>query len=180
MKYLVITLLLISCAPSKPGVNGQDGQSIVGPQGNVGPSGVPGASITGPQGPVGAPGASIVGPQGVPGSNGSSCSVTTVSPGGVAPTGGAIISCTDGTSALVLNGSNGNDGTLVTPTQLCSGVSSYPTTFVEVAFCINNRLYGVYSDRGGFLTEVLQGTWSSNGINSSCTFTVGPNCQVTD
>jgi len=84
-----------------------------------------------------------------------------------------------------LNGSNGTDGTngtsgtVVAPIQFCSGSGSYPSTFPEVGFCIGGNIYAVYSANGGFLTEVLPGTWSSDGINSSCTFTVGPDCKVT-
>lgn len=63
--------------------------------------------------------------------------------------------------------------------QFCAGANTaYPGTFAEVGFCINNNLYAVYSANDGFLTLVPPGTYSSNGINASCTFTVLPNCVV--
>lgn len=76
-------------------------------------------------------------------------------------------------------GLNGADGTQITLVQLCSGfVPSYPSTFPEVAECVNGSLYGVYSANGGFLVYLPPGSYSSNGINASCTFNVLPNCQV--
>ncbi len=79
-----------------------------------------------------------------------------------------------------LNGSNGTDGTTVTPVQLCPGETVYPSTFVEYAFCIQGHLYAVYSANGGFETYLPPGTYSSDAIGSSCTFTVGDNCQITN
>ena len=111
-----------------------------------------------------------IGPAGQNGTNGSSCTVTSIT----SPQAGSLITCTDGTSSLVLN------GTVVTPVQFCPNQTSYPSTFSEVGFCINGSLWAVYSANGGFLTEVVPGNYSSDGINSSCTFVVGPNCSVTE
>jgi len=160
-------------------------------------------TVIGPAGPKGDTGAT--GSAGAAGSNGTngidaSCSVSAVLPNLIAPAGGSLIACSDGTHSLVLNGSNGingtngvngvngvngtngtngSNGTVVTAIQFCSGVvGSYPSTFPEIGFCINDEIYAVYSANGGFLTKVLPGTWSSDGINASCTFTVGPHCQV--
>jgi hypothetical protein len=69
-------------------------------------------------------------------------------------------------------------GTIVQPIQFCSGTPIYPSTFPEVGFCINNQLWAVYSANGGFLTLIPPGQYSSTGINSSCTFTVGPDCVI--
>lgn len=105
---------------------------------------------------------------------------------------GTAISCPDGTTAFVpnglpgLNGGNGVDGrngvdaTPVTMVQLCEGTPSYPSTFIEVAFCINNKLYAVYSANGGFMTYLPEGAYSSNGIGSRCNLTVKPNCVITN
>lgn len=161
------------------GTNGSAGsqgpQGITGPQGPIGPQGVSGSQ--GPQGQTG--------PQGAPGADGSSCSVSNIATSTVAPNGGSLLQCSNGTQSLVLNGtngqngSNGTPGSLITPIQFCSGTPSYPSTFPEVGFCINSQIYAVYSANGGFLTIVQPGVWSSNAIGSSCTFTVGSNCQVT-
>ena len=116
------------------------------------------------------------------GTNGSSCSATTLNVTPQAPNGGSLISCQNGTTTLILNGRNGlngTNGTTVTPIQFCSAsTASYPNTFPEVGFCINKKLYAVYSATDGFLSLIPPGAYISNGINSSCTFTVGLNCQV--
>jgi hypothetical protein len=121
--------------------------------------------------------------------------------------GGSLIVCPGGTSQFVSNGSDGvdglngqdgvdgqdgqdgedgedgedgADGTVVTVHQFCpaSHVPSYPSTFPEVGMCIGNKMYGVYSANGGFLVFMPPGTYSSNGINSSCTFTLQANCVI--
>lgn len=81
------------------------------------------------------------------------------------------ITCPDGSKVTLPT----NNFTIV---QFCPGITSYPQTFSEIGFCINNQLYAVYSANDGFLTLVPPGTYSSNGINSSCTFNVGLNCEV--
>jgi hypothetical protein len=64
--------------------------------------------------------------------------------------------------------------------QLCqSCVPVYPSTFAEVAFCIGGNLYGTYSANDGFSAELPPGAYSSDGINCSCSFVIGPNCAVT-
>lgn len=77
-------------------------------------------------------------------------------------------------------GANGIDATPVTVVKLCQGVTAYPATFTEVAFCVGGQLYGTYSANGGFSTLLPPGQYNSNGINSTCTFTVAANCQVTN
>lgn len=100
------------------------------------------------------------------------CTTQQIAPGTPLTLGGAMISCPDGTTSLISN------GIIITPIQFCPNPTTYPTTFSEIAFCINNNLWGVYSQNGGFLTEIVPGTYSSNGINSSCTFTVQANCII--
>lgn len=117
-------------------------------QGDPGPAGSPG--------PVGSPG-----PQGAPGTDG-----TNGQNGAQGPQGNP--------------GAPGTPGTVVTPIQLCpaSFVPTYPSTFPEYALCINNQLYGVYSANDGFLALLPPGQYHSNGINASCTFTIEPNCVI--
>lgn len=121
------------------------------------------------------------GPQGAQGPPGNSngCTVLNVVVSAPAPNGGTMIRCTDGTSSLILNGSNGAAGTLVSPVQFCPGSTSYPNEFNEIGFCIDKNLYAVYSKNDGFLVFVPPGNYSSNGINSSCNFTVNLNCIIT-
>ena len=127
----------------------------------------------GPQGLQGVQG--IAGPPGTPGS---SCTVSSLAASDVAPNGGALMVCPDGSQALVLNGTNGAPGTMVQPVQFCPGSTAYPNEFDELGFCINKKLYAVYSANNGFLTEVPPGTYSSNAIGSTCTFRVLPNCDI--
>jgi hypothetical protein len=151
---LIILFNLVSCA--------KDGAQ--GPKGS-----------TGPQGPKG-----DTGEQGTPGDNGVGCEVTTVAPNSAAPNGGSLIICAN-SSALVLNGSNGangTDGTVILSKPLCNGTTTYPSVFIEVAFCINNTLYAVYSANNGFMTSLPPGNYSSNAIGSSCNFTVGAGCVI--
>jgi hypothetical protein len=125
------------------------------------------------------------------GSNGVSCGITTIQANQAAPNGGSLITCGN-TQSLVLNGAPGpqgetgptgpagSPGSVITPVKFCPGTSSYPNEFNELGFCIGGNLYAVYSANGGFLTEVLPGEWSSDGINASCDFTVGPNCTISN
>lgn len=78
-----------------------------------------------------------------------------------------------------LNGSNGQDASPITSVQLCGSChASYPSTFPEIGLCINDKLYGVYSANGGFMVEIIPGTYSSNGINCTCTLVVSAHCVV--
>src|ERR1700677_3947355 len=110
---------------------------------------------------------SCTGQNGSNGSNGSSCSVSSITPSSVVPTGGALLQCTDGTQALIIN------GTVIQPVQFClHPVTTYPSTFAEVGFCINGEIYAVYSANDGFLSPIPSGNYTSDGINASCNFTV--------
>jgi hypothetical protein len=77
-----------------------------------------------------------------------------------------------------VTGPAGADGTQITPVQFCIGTPVYPSTFPETGLCINNQIYAVYSVNDGFLTLIPPGAYSSDGVNSSCNFTVLPNCQI--
>lgn len=118
--------------------------------------------------------------QGPPGKDGSSCSVQTISSNTVLPNGGSLIQCTNGTSSLIANGTNGTPGTVVTPLQFCPGTPTYPSKFIEVGFIINGNVYAVYSQNGGFLALIPPGNYTSNGIGSSCNFTLNPDNTVTN
>lgn len=100
---------------------------------------------------------------------------------------GVQIICPDGSSAVVFNGTNGSNGsngidgsngtnglngTQITTIKFCSHLPIYPSTFPEYGVCIDNMLYAVYSANGGFLTYLPNGSYSSNGKNSACAFTV--------
>jgi hypothetical protein len=82
------------------------------------------------------------------------------------------------TGATGQNGSNGTNATLVTVVQFCENTTVYPSTFSEVGVCLGGQLYAVYSLNDGFLSLIPPGAYSSDGVNSSCTFTVGTNCTI--
>lgn len=139
--------------------------------------------------------AGVKGDPGMPGQDGTGCSVQQL-------TTGALITCSDATSAYIANGSQGPQGVQgisgptgpmgpiglpgadapptggVVVVPLCGGVTTYPINFVEVALCINNKLYAVYSENNGFMTEIVPGAYFSNAHGNTCTLTVGTNCQV--
>lgn len=94
------------------------------------------------------------------------------SDGSVGPTGPA------GTPGESIVGPKGEDGTVVTLVQLCPGTTTYSTTFVEVAMCINKKLYGVYSANNGFMTYFPPGTYHSQAIGSACNLVIKENCVV--
>ena len=119
-------------------------------KGERGEVGAPGQTVTGPQGPQGDTGPT--GPKGDPGQPGDQ---------------GA-------------SGPAGSDGTVITIVQLCPGQTAYPGVFIEVAMCINDNLYAVYSANDGFLTLIPPGTYHSNAIGSACNLTVKPHCVVED
>jgi hypothetical protein len=75
-------------------------------------------------------------------------------------------------------GPAGADGRIATVVTLCPGHTSYSSTFVEVALLINGKLYAVYSQNGGFLTEIPPGRYHSQGIGSACDFTVNPDATI--
>lgn len=132
------------------------------------------------------------GDQGVTGHAGkdASCTVTNIAASEILPNGGAKLSCSDGTNVLVSNGAKGNTGasgatgaagnpgSVFTSMQFCPGTTTYPSTFIEVGFCINNTLYAVYSANDGFLVVIPPGAYSSHGIGSTCNFTVSANCVI--
>lgn len=75
-------------------------------------------------------------------------------------------------------GSPGLNATPVTMIKLCPGVTTYPTVFVEYAFCIGGSLYATYSANDGFTTILPPGRYSSNAIGSSCNFIVTSGCNI--
>lgn len=174
MRYLVILGILNGCGYQSPKdqcvgkgteCHGQDTSSQSGDSGNnPGPQGP-----VGPVGNTGTPGAS-----GRNGQDGKSCTIKET-------TGGAEILCPDSEPVEILNGQNGvagAPGTLILPIKFCPGESVYPSTFVENGFCIDGKLYAVYSQNGGFMAEIPPGTYNSNAIGSSCNFTVLTNCRI--
>lgn len=160
--FITIAILMAGC---------KNDQLVRGPQGVQGDPG-----LTGPAGSTGASGGQ--------GTSGSTPVLTTQPAGSLAcQNGGLVIESDSAPIGVICNGLNGAAGINISPVsivQFCPGTTVYPSQFNEVGFCISGNLYGTYSANDGFSSYLPPGTYSSNGINSSCTFTIGPNCQVSN
>lgn len=144
--------------------------NLRGPQGVAGPQGAAGSvGASGVNGQDGATGA--VGPQGAVGAQGSQ--------GQQGETGATGLQGQTGAPGAA--GANGQDATPVTVVQFCPNVTPvYPTTFPEVAFCLNGTLYGILNNNEAYqyLTELPDGAYSSDGQGAPCSFTIS-GCEVT-
>lgn len=124
------------------------------------------------------------GPKGATGPAGKSngCTVLTVAVTLTTPNGGTLLSCTDGTQALIFNGSNGTPGTLIGIVQLCpsQGVPTYGN-WPEVGFCINNVLYGLFQDNKGNLenTTLSSGSYNDLANNTTCHLVIN-GCSISN
>lgn len=185
--WAVIILMALSTIACQDKVHFMAG--IKGDPGAPGNDAPPVSIITAPAGPTQcAAGGTVLtvgttvtivcnGLSGTNGSDGSSCSTQALATG-------ALISCTNGTSAYIANGAVGPAGASAPPSSsvtivaLCGGATVYPVNFVEVGICLNNKLYGVYSENSGFMTEIVPGAYHSNAHGNSCNLNVGLNCQV--
>ncbi len=93
---------------------------------------------------------------------------------------------TGSTGATGATGAAGSPGTLVSVVQFCPGATNYASEFNEVGVCLGGNLYAVYSLNDGFMSEIPPGEYSSDGVNASCNFTVGPvngvgnNCTISN
>lgn len=144
-----------------------------GPAGTDGERGLPGAS--GSQGEAGQAGAP--GEDGEAGEDGSSCSVT-------AAVNGAIVSCTDGTSVVILNGTDGEDGEDAPPTaysftEVIDPCGDSPGHLDEVLFkTYDGHIVAHYSHGSQeFLTLIPPGSYVTTD-GTSCYFTVDSNGDV--
>lgn len=120
----------------------------------------------------------IVGPKGDSGSDGKSCTVTQVA-------NGALISCPDGTSTAILNGTPGADGqpapaTAYTVTELvdpCGPQGAYDEVLLKLA---NGQILAHFaSGAKQFLTIVPPGNYTSTD-STNCFFTITPTGEVTN
>src|ERR1035437_2115892 len=107
------------------------------------------------------------------------CGGKTGDAGSIGATGAPGVSGPTGaTGPQGVPGTNGTNATPVTVVTLCPGVSTYPSTFVEIALCLNNNLYAVLSEHDGFLTYLPPGKYESKALDSSCDLTVHPGCVI--
>jgi hypothetical protein len=154
----------------------------------------------GPQGEQGVQG--VTGATGPTGANGSSCTVQQAN-------NGAIISCTDGTSVLVLNGRDGIDGTNgadgkdgvdgkdgtnglngtnginALPTaysikEIIDPCGTTPNTYNEVLLRLENgTLVGYFEDGGARFLATISPGYYETTDKSKCKFTVHTDMTVT-
>lgn len=161
-----------------PGTVGPTGSS--GPSGPVGSRGEPGAQgPNGTQGTTGTPGA-----QGSQGPEGSSCSAQPV-------VGGALITCTDGTSVVLWNGVDGRNGvdgqdgadapptayTVVGLVDPCGKQSSFDEVLLRLQ---NGDLLAHYaSGNQQFLARISPGSYVTTD-GTHCYFTVSNDGSITN
>lgn len=116
----------------------------------------------------------VTGGMGPRGADGSSCSVTQTMTG-------AIISCTDGTTAILLNGEDGNDAppTPYSITEIINPCGDAPG-FDEILFRTHNNQIIAHFSSGGlqFLTVLSPGNYRTTD-SQSCLFSVNSNMEVT-
>lgn len=156
----------------KEGVRGERGQQgepgVPGQRGEPGPSGAQGQP--GERGPAGDPGT-----QGTPGTDGSSCEVTQVS-------NGALITCTNGTNAAILNGADGTDAppTPYSVTQIIDPCGRQGT-FDEVLLKTSNGTILAHYASGSnqFLTIIGPGSYVTTD-GTHCYFTITSDGQITN
>jgi hypothetical protein len=135
-----------------------------------------------------------IGPKGDTGAPGSSCSVSQA-------INGALITCSDGTSTLIVNGTNGVDGlpgidgsagpqgpagapavpsaySVVATVDVCGDGAGSDEIFLRLA---NGQLIAHYAGNGNlqFLTLITPGSWVTTD-QQSCHFTVDANLNITD
>lgn len=156
MASSLLLLALAGCHNASSNVGEALGCTLAGngcDDGRTGPQGVPGVN----------------GINGANGSNGSSCTVQSVASSPAAPNGGARISCTDGTEALVLNGADGDDAppTPYTITQVIKPCPTVSGANPEVLLVLANR---------SLLASVSQ----SAGSNTRLAFVTPGNYTTTD
>lgn len=76
-------------------------------------------------------------------------------------------------------GVNGVDTASISVVQLCSGVTTYPSSFAEVGMCISGDLYAVYWDgHNSWLTEIPPGNYASTSTSVPCDFCVTSGCNI--
>lgn len=144
--------------PGSPGTAGRDGID-----GTPGPAGVDG--LQGEQGPAGP-----AGPAGAAGEDGSFCTVSTT-------IGGQLISCTDGTSGVILNGQDAPP-TPYTVTEMidpCGDQSAFDEILLRLA---NDQLVAHFSSGAlEFLTTLPPGSYqTTDGTN--CHFIIHNDMSV--
>jgi len=141
------------------------------------------------------PSFAVPGPQGLPGSagpKGTDGSTPTIStqpaPASTCLNGGTEILVNNVQTAVVCNGSNGSNGlngsngsdASIKIVQFCKGTTKYPSEFNEVGFLIDGKIYGVYSINNGALVYLPPGAYSSNVLNSSCSFVINADNTISD
>lgn len=140
-------------------------QGNQGVPGTVGPAGIQGSR--GEEGPTG-----TAGPQGNSGAPGSSCSVTSIQ-------GGAVVSCTDGTSVVLLDGADAppTPYTVTAVLDPCGRQGSYDEVLLRMS---SGQILAHYaSGANQFLTLVSPGSYVTTD-GTHCYFTVDSNGDITN
>jgi hypothetical protein len=110
------------------------------------------------------------GANGSDGSPGSSCSVASM-------IGGATITCTDGTSAVVLNGQDGAPATGLGIKEIVHPCGQLGVTTEILLRLTDNTIIAHYAGNGThqqFLSLLTPGNYSTTGVSGNCNFNIGP------
>lgn len=152
-----------SCTINGEDCHAQQDPDIQGPQGNDGPTGPQGPSApAGRDGTNGTDGTDGAG--GKTGNAGKDCTV-------VQGIGGATISCGDGTSAVITNGSS----TVVQVVDPCGSQSTKDDTLLV----IGGKVYGIVTTSNKtFLTDLVPGVYTTRD-GTNCHYIVHTNATIT-
>lgn len=155
------------------------GDAYFGPGSLPGPRGLPGPA--GENGQDGSDGQN--GEDGQDGTNGTGCTITSVAPGGVAPYGGALITCATG-SVLLVNGAPGAQGPIGPnglPGPAGSPAPAVPYQITEIIDPCGNAP-GIYDEVLLRIGSIILASFSdnANGQNTRFSIIVSGNYVTTD
>lgn len=76
-------------------------------------------------------------------------------------------------------GPPGTPGTQVSTVKFCNSPTTYPTSFPEYGFCIDNVLYATFWDgHNAWTAQIPPGNYLSTSTGLQCNFNVTTGCIV--
>ena len=101
------------------------------------------------------------------------------------PTGGVEVDVNGVKSGIVCSGGQGAIGqagidATIGILKFCPGTTIYPSEFNEIGLIVSGKVYAVYSVNNGFLAYLPPGKYTSDALNSRCSFTLNADNTVTN